>query len=266
MYPSFSLMPSCSPLPASASPGLPAAAILPHSLLYAENLHKGFTLHSQGGVRIPVLQGASLQVASGEGVALVGPSGSGKSTLMRSLYGNYRIDSGAIWVNHRGQWLNLPTLQPHELIEVRRQTIGYVSQFLRVIPRVPALAVAAEPLIDLGWEPEAAYDVVRVLFTRLNLAERLWQLSPTTFSGGEKQRVNIARAFAVDYPLLLLDEPTSALDAANREVVMELIEERQERGCAIVGIFHDDEVRDRVCNRQFTLGEAGANPLHGQTP
>lgn len=221
--------------------------------LHAENLFKGFTLHNQGGIHLPVLANISLTVRSGECVALVGASGSGKSTLMRSLYGNYRVDSGSIWIKHDETWVDLPALQPHELIEVRQKTIGYVSQFLRVIPRVPALEVAAEPLLELGYETKVAYSKVRELFTRLNLPERLWTLSPTTFSGGEKQRVNIACAFSVNYPILLLDEPTSALDGVNREAVMQLIEERKAQGCAMVGIFHDDEVRSRVCNRVLTF-------------
>ncbi|MEM1311559.1 MAG: phosphonate C-P lyase system protein PhnL [Cyanobacteria bacterium P01_H01_bin.153] len=218
-------------------------------LLYADNLHKCFILHHQGSARLPVLQGISLAVEAGTCVALRGPSGSGKSTFMRSLYANYRIDQGHIWVKHHQHWLDLPTLEPHEVMAVRQHTLGYVSQFLRVIPRVPALEVAAEPLMDLGLEAEPARDRIRGLFQRLHLPERLWDLSPTTFSGGEKQRVNIARAFAVNYPILLLDEPTSALDATNREVVMQLIQERKAQGCAMVGIFHDDEVRERVCDR-----------------
>lgn len=221
--------------------------------LYAENLYKQFVLHHQGGMRLSVLQGVSLLIEAGECVALRGPSGSGKSTLMRSLYANYRIDDGSIWVRHQGSWVDLPTLEPHELMAVRQQTIGYVSQFLRVIPRVPALEVAAEPLIALGMDNESAEEKIKTLFCQLNLPERLWSLSPTTFSGGEKQRVNIARAFAMDYPILLLDEPTAALDAANREVVMQLIEQRKAQGCAMVGIFHDEDVRDRVSDRELVF-------------
>ncbi|MFE4108600.1 phosphonate C-P lyase system protein PhnL [Almyronema epifaneia] len=245
--------------PTPAPEVLTPPATAPEVLLKAENLYKSFVLHAQGGVQLPVLAGVSLTVAAGDCVALQGPSGSGKSTFMRSLYANYRIDSGAIWVRHQRQWVNLPQLPPHQLIAVRQQTLGYVSQFLRVIPRVAALEVAAEPLMDLGIDADIAYDTIRQLFTQLNLPERLWHLSPTTFSGGEKQRVNIARAFAVNYPILLLDEPTSALDAANREVVIQLIEARKAQGCALIGIFHDEAVRQRVCTRQLNFGELSAD-------
>ncbi|MEO0542085.1 MAG: phosphonate C-P lyase system protein PhnL [Cyanobacteria bacterium P01_A01_bin.105] len=225
-----------------ARPALPKTA-----LLHASNVIKGFTLHTQGGIHLPVLTGVSLTLNPGECVALSGPSGSGKSTFMRTLYANYRIDRGDIWVRHQTQWVNLPQLPPHELMAVRRHTLGYVSQFLRVIPRVPALDVAAEPLIDSGVDRTVAQDKIRRLFQQLNLPERLWSLSPTTFSGGEKQRVNIARAFAMDYPILLLDEPTSALDAANRAVVIDLIRQRKARGCGLIGIFHDEAVKQAVC-------------------
>ncbi len=221
--------------------------------LIAQDLHKTFVLHNQGGIRLPVLAGISLSVKPGECVALAGISGSGKSTFLRSLYGNYRIDQGAIWLLHNNQWVNLPQLVPHELIEVRKTTIGYVSQFLRVIPRVPALTIAAEPLMELGQSQAEAEAVIKSLFEQLNLPARLWDLSPTTFSGGEKQRINIARAFSVNYPILLLDEPTASLDATNREVVIKLIEDRKSQGCALIGIFHDDEVRSRVCNRILTF-------------
>ncbi|MGD1863838.1 MAG: phosphonate C-P lyase system protein PhnL [Phormidesmis sp.] len=222
--------------------------------LSAVEVTKTFTLHNQGNRQLNVLQGVSLTVNKGDCVALQGASGSGKSTFMRSLYANYRVDSGSIWVNHNSDWVDLTQCEPHELIEIRARTIGYVSQFLRVIPRVPALQVAAEPLMELGVESDIAEERVRSLFIRLNLPERLWSLSPTTFSGGEKQRVNIARAFAVDRPILLLDEPTAALDQENREAVIELIEEKKAQGCALVGIFHDHDVKSRVCNQTLTFG------------
>ena len=222
-------------------------------LIQAENLSKSFTLHAQSKICLSVLEDVSLSVKRGECVALQGASGSGKSTFMRSLYANYRIDSGAIWVNHGDHWIDLAACEPHELIDIRQHTIGYVSQFLRVIPRVSALMVAAEPLLEVGVSAAAAEEKVRSLFRHLNLPERLWSISPTTFSGGEKQRVNIARAFAVERPILLLDEPTAALDAANTEAVIQLIEQKKAAGYALVGIFHDAAVRSCVCNRTLTF-------------
>ena len=208
-------------------------------------------MHNQRGINLPVLENISLEVKAGECLALTGESGSGKSTLMKSIYGNYGIDAGEIWIKHNDHWVNLAQLPPHEVIEVRQKTIGYVSQFLRVIPRVPALDVAAEPLLELGIDIETAYAKIKELFSLLNLPERLWQLSPTTFSGGEKQRVNITRALAVDYPIFLLDEPTSALDVNNRQAVVELLTEKKNQGYALIGIFHDAEVKSNLCTREL---------------
>jgi alpha-D-ribose 1-methylphosphonate 5-triphosphate synthase subunit PhnL len=87
------------------------------------------------------------------------------------------------------------------------------------------------------------------LLHRLNIPERLWTLPPSTFSGGEQQRVNIARGFISDHPILLLDEPTASLDAANREVVVNLIDEKKHAGVAMVAIVHDDEVRRAIADR-----------------
>ncbi|MBP0017074.1 MAG: phosphonate C-P lyase system protein PhnL [Cyanobacteria bacterium SBLK] len=237
----------------------PLAELSDKTLLYANKIEKQFILHDQGGIRLPVLQGMSLKIDAGECVSLTGESGAGKSTFMRSLYGNYGIDRGEIWVKHEQSWVDLPHLEPHEIIAVRHKTIGYVSQFLRVIPRVPALDIAAEPLLELGIDLEFAYEKVKQLFARLNLPERLWQLSPTTFSGGEKQRINLVRALAVDYPILLLDETTSALDGKNRQIAIELLAERKAKGVALIGIFHDREVRDRLCDRELLFQRINSN-------
>lgn len=210
-----------------------------------ENLSKTFTLHNQGGAVIPVMTQAALSVAKGECVALTGASGAGKSTLMRMIYGNYLAASGHIWVGD----VDVAAAQPREILELRKHVLGYVSQFLRVVPRVPTLEVVAEPLLRVGTEREAALDRARALLAQLNIPDPLWALSPTTFSGGEQQRVNIARGFAHAYPAMLLDEPTASLDAANREVVLGLIEAAKARGAAIIGIFHDEAARDRVCDR-----------------
>ena len=214
-------------------------------MICIENLSKSFTLHNQGGAVIPVMGGASLTVSPGECVGLTGQSGAGKSTLMRMVYGNYLTAGGSLIVGGT----DVATAEPREIIALRRHTLGYVSQFLRVVPRVPTLDVVAEPLLALGTPADDARDRAASLLKRLNIPERLWALSPTTFSGGEQQRVNIARGFAHAYPALLLDEPTASLDATNREVVLTLIEEAKVRGAAILGIFHDEGARARVCDR-----------------
>jgi alpha-D-ribose 1-methylphosphonate 5-triphosphate synthase subunit PhnL len=221
--------------------------------LKAEGLAKTFTLHLQDAARIPVLAGVDLVVAPGECVALSGPSGAGKSTLMRCLYGNYGAGAGRILIRHRDAAIDLAAAPPRLVIEARRESIGYVSQFLRVIPRVSSRAIVAEPLIARGVAPDVAEARARALLLRLNMPERLHALPPATFSGGEQQRVNLARGFAAEYPLLLLDEPTASLDAGNRAVVIALIDEAKARGSAIIGIFHDAEVRDRVADRLFTV-------------
>ena len=221
--------------------------------LRAECLGKSFTLHLQGGVTLPVLHGVDLVVAPGECVALSGPSGAGKSTLMRCLYGNYGAEAGRILLRHGGAAVDLVTADARLMRAIRRDTLGYVSQFLRVIPRVPALEIVAEPMIARGMARDAALARAKALLTRLNLPARLHHLPPATFSGGEQQRVNLARGFAPDYAVMLLDEPTASLDAANREVVIALIAEAKARGAAIIGIFHDAEVRDRVADRLFDV-------------
>jgi alpha-D-ribose 1-methylphosphonate 5-triphosphate synthase subunit PhnL len=214
-------------------------------------------LHNQDAAEIPVMQSASLNVAAGECVALVGASGAGKSTLMRMIYGNYLTASGRIMVGD----VDVAAAAPREIIHLRRHTLGYVSQFLRVVPRVSTLDVVAEPLLATGTAHDDATRTAQNLLARLNIPERLWSLSPTTFSGGEQQRVNIARGFAYPYPALLLDEPTASLDPTNRATVLAMIGEAKLRGAAIIGIFHDHAAREAICDRQldvtrYTLGMA----------
>ena len=221
-----------------------------HPMIRVSQLSKNFTLHNQGGTVLPVMRGADLAVNPGECVGLVGASGAGKSTLMRMIWGNYLAASGSIMVGD----LDVVQAEPRQIIALRRATLGYVSQFLRVVPRVPTLDVVAEPLLVLGTPADQARARAADLLSRLNIPERLWSLSPTTFSGGEQQRVNIARGFAHPYPALLLDEPTASLDAANRAVVLSLILEAKARGAAILGIFHDEGARAQVCDRFVDVG------------
>ena len=218
-------------------------------MIELKHVSKAFTLHNQGSAVIEVINDVSFAVAAGECVALTGASGAGKSTLMRMIYGNYLTQSGQILIND----LDLVQAEPREIITLRRDVLGYVSQFLRVVPRVPTLDVVAEPLRLLGVSAVDAQRRASALLHQLNIPERLWSLSPTTFSGGEQQRVNIARGFTYNFPAILLDEPTASLDAANRDVVLSLIEDAKARGAAIIGIFHDEAARSRVCDREIDI-------------
>lgn len=227
-------------------------------MLRTRRLSKSFTLHLQGGTTIPVLRDVDLSIGMGECVVLSGPSGTGKSTLMRSLYGNYRTGSGHILIRHRDDWVDLATADPRQILDIRRETLGYVSQFLRVVPRVSALDIVAEALTTRGIAQEDATRRARTMLLRLNLPEALHHLPPATFSGGEQQRVNLARGFIGGHPILLLDEPTASLDALNRDAVIQLVQEAKAAGTAILGIVHDAPTRDAIADRLFHLSPVQA--------
>jgi len=230
-------------------------------VLDVQHLKKRFVLHHRAGTTLPVLSSLSLQVNGGECVALHGQSGRGKSTLLRCLYGNYRVDDGHILLHQQGTVTDLVRANPRTMIELRRTSIGYVSQFLRALPRVAAIDVIAEPLVEkrhdlaalsdeqhqMAWQQ--ARNEAAVLMERLRLPSSLWALPPATFSGGEQQRVNVARGLIKQPELLLLDEPTASLDGLNRQGVIELIQEAKMAGTAVVGVFHDEQVRDAVADR-----------------
>jgi len=217
--------------------------------LVVSGVAKSFTMHLRDGLRLPVVEGVSFELRAGECAVLGGPSGAGKSSILKMLYGNYAVDAGSIEVAHRDGVIDMALASPRAILGVRRDTIGYVSQFLRAVPRVSAEDVVAEPLTARGMDHEEARERARALLARLNLPERLWTLPPATFSGGEQQRVNIARGFITGHPILLLDEPTASLDAANREVVIGMIAEKKRAGVAMLGIFHDADVREAVADR-----------------
>ncbi|WP_234683344.1 phosphonate C-P lyase system protein PhnL [Bradyrhizobium monzae] len=219
------------------------------AMIDVANANKTFTMHLQGGIELPVVRGVTFHVDPGECVVLSGPSGAGKSSILKMIFGNYRCDSGRIGIRHRGEVIDLATAEPRQVLNVRRATIGYVSQFLRAVPRVATVDVVAEPLIVNGMSRSDAQARAGELLHRLNIPERLRQLPPATFSGGEQQRVNIARGFISDLPILLLDEPTASLDAANRAVVVALVAEKKRQGVAMVAIVHDDEIRHLIADR-----------------
>lgn len=232
-----------------------------NNLIEVAGLSKTFTLHQQNGVVLQVLRDLNFSVRGGECLVLHGESGAGKSTLLRTLYGNYLAAGGSIRIRHLDGWAELVGAEPRQVLAVRRQSLGYVSQFLRVIPRVSTLDVVMEPALSRGWRRGDAETRAKSLLGRLNIPEALWQLAPGTFSGGEQQRVNIARGFMVQWPVLLLDEPTASLDERNRQVVLELIGEAKAQGSALIGIFHDRAAREAVADRYLDMSAAMAPSL-----
>jgi alpha-D-ribose 1-methylphosphonate 5-triphosphate synthase subunit PhnL len=221
--------------------------------LCMSGVSKTFTMHLQGGLVLPVLRDVELSAAAGECVALTGPSGIGKSTILRMIHGNYHADAGQILVVDGASIVDVASAPPRRILDLRRRTIGYVSQFLRAMPRVAAIDVVGEPLRALGASTDEARRRAAGLLERLNLPQRLWSLPPATFSGGEQQRVNIARGLITEHPLLILDEPTASLDAVNRDVVADLIAARRNCGAALVGIFHDADLRKRLATREIDV-------------
>jgi alpha-D-ribose 1-methylphosphonate 5-triphosphate synthase subunit PhnL len=209
---------------------------------------KTFTMHLQGGLRLPVLHGVSFGVEPGQCVALTGPSGAGKSSILKLIYGNYRCDQGQILVSAGERIVDIATAAPRQILSVRQRALGYVTQFLRAVPRVSALDIVAEPLIMKAVPREAATERAAAVLQRFNVPKRLWSLPPVTFSGGEQQRINLARGLLPEHPTLLLDEPTASLDATNRAVVIDIVRERKRQGTAIVAIVHDDEVRAAIAD------------------
>ncbi len=225
-----------------------------------EGIGKAFTFHLRGGAVLPVVADVSFDVRAGECVVLGGPSGVGKSSILKMIYGNYRIDRGAVLVRDGDEVVDVARAGPRRILALRRSAMASVSQFLRVIPRVETIDLVAEPMIGDGMTREQALSAAAVLLARLNLPERLWRLPPATFSGGEQARVNIARGFAPARPILLLDEPTASLDAANAAVVAELVAEKTRAGTAVLGIFHDREIRDRIAGRIVDVARFAARP------
>jgi len=233
-------------------------------MISVEGLSKTFKLHLMGGTELPVIEAAALSVRAGECVVLGGPSGVGKSSILKMIYGNYRADQGSIVVQGESGPLDVVTATPRQILRLRASTLGYVSQFLKVIPRISTFDIVRS---EMKQTDDVAHARTRDLLIRLSLPEQLWSLPPATFSGGEQQRVNIARGFAADHSILLLDEPTASLDRHNRDAVIALIREKKAAGVGILAIFHDEEVRESLADRivdvkQFAPSLAGHRPLN----
>jgi alpha-D-ribose 1-methylphosphonate 5-triphosphate synthase subunit PhnL len=211
------------------------------------DVKKSFTLHLQGGLHLPVVAGVNFTVQPGECVALAGPSGCGKSSILKMIFGGYRCDSGRILIRDDDHVVDIAAAPPRTIIAMRQRAMSYVSQFLRTVPRVATIDVVAQTLERA--EPDEARARAGALLRRLNIPDRLMAVPPATFSGGEQQRVNIARGFLPDRPVLLLDEPTASLDSENLAAVIDLVAEKKRRGVAVVAIIHEKEVRDALADR-----------------
>lgn len=225
-------------------------------LIEIRGLEKQFLLHILNGKRIAALHSIDCTIEEGEILGLTGKSGSGKSTLMKCLYRTYLPTAGQIlYRSALLGTLDLATANEHDIIALRRSEMTYCSQFLQVIPRVAALEIVADPLIRRGAAREAALDKAREAFSRLGLPEDLWDAFPATFSGGEQQRVNIARAVIAQPRFLLLDEPTASLDAKTKDAVIDMILDLRTTGCSIALISHDAHTMDRLATRRLHLVE-----------
>ena len=226
-------------------------------MLQMLNLSKQFTLHLQNSTALTVLQDFNLTLSPGECVRLSGPSGMGKSTVLKLAFGNYRASSGQILVRGpEGHFIDMAQASARSVLHLRSHSMAYVSQFLRVIPRVAAIDIVAEPLLESGLDlvsREQAREQAAHWLTRLRIPEALWQLPPATFSGGEQQRINLARSFIKPRPLLLLDEPTASLDPVNTQTVIDMIVQARQQGIAILGIFHGDSVAQEVVSRTVSM-------------
>ncbi|MDK2816891.1 MAG: alpha-D-ribose 1-methylphosphonate 5-triphosphate synthase subunit PhnL [Moorella sp. (in: firmicutes)] len=232
-------------------------------ILRVEDLCKTFTLHMLGGKTITACQDVSFHVEEGSFLGIFGPSGSGKSTILKCIYRTYLPSKGRLrYVSRRYGEVDLARATERQVL-LLRQEIGYVSQFLKIMPRVTAVDVVAEGLWLQGTEQEKARKIAREYLERLGVARELWDAYPATFSGGEQQRVNLARALITRPRLLLLDEPTASLDVATKKTVLALLQELKEAGTTMIGIFHDLEAARRVVDSTFVMQDGYCYPENG---
>ena len=224
--------------------------------LKIKNLSKTFTVHTQGGIKIEAYKDINFEVGEGEFLSLFGPSGMGKSSILKAIYRTYITTSGDILFNVSDkESANIATCDESEMLYLRKNYIGYVSQFLQVLPRISAVNIVANPLIEKGEGEKVAQDRAKELLDYLSIKEELFDVSPLTFSGGEQQRVNIAKGIIAPKSLLLLDEPTASLDKVNTMKVIEKLQEIKKQGVAMVGIFHDTEAMNKISDKVFDMKE-----------
>jgi alpha-D-ribose 1-methylphosphonate 5-triphosphate synthase subunit PhnL len=231
-------------------------------MLSVRNLAKDFTIHSRGGVVIPGFAGVSFDASAGSLIAITGPSGTGKSSLLKCVYRTYIPSAGKIiYTAKDGSRINLAAAEDWDILTLRRNEISYVSQFLRVMPRVSALETLIEPLTSRGISREEARDRAARLLSHAGIGEALWDMYPATFSGGEKQRLNILHAIITKPRLLLLDEPTASLDKGYKKQIMEMILDLKSEGTAMIGVFHDRDTLLALADFRYDLVRGGYYPV-----
>ena len=223
------------------------------NILEIEGLSKSFTLHHLGK-RIQAVRRVNLRVREGEFVGITGKSGGGKSTGLRCIYRTCQPREGTILYRSRAYGpIDLAKASERKIIDLRKREIGYVSQFLNVMPRTTAKELVRQAMVEMGRNAESAEAEAERLLEHFELDPALWNSYPSTFSGGEKLRLNIARAMAKRPRLLLLDEPTASLDEASKKKVKVLIEKLMEEGATILGIFHDLKFMRSLCHREYVM-------------
>lgn len=228
-------------------------------ILRVENFGKYFQLHEQGKI-IPSSHDVNLKVYPGQLTALIGPTGAGKSTVLKGIYRSYLPSSGRLLFRTKDNIeIDLAKVDEHLILELRRTEIGFVTQFLHALPRQATQDIVAQSLIRRGMDYSQALDIVHEILSAMNLPEELWNISPATFSGGEKQRVNLARGLVFKPRLLLLDEPTASLDSVTTEKVIALIEKLKNEGVAMLAIFHQQELVERLADSVVKLSPAIGN-------
>lgn len=225
------------------------------TILKVNNFSKDFELHALNKT-IKACNNINFEVSKGEFFGIIGKSGAGKSTILKSIYKTYIPSTGEIIFNSEiyGN-VDLAKVGDREMINLRKKEIGYVSQFLKTLPRITAIELVIHSLIESGFEKNCAYDMAKDILNQFEIKENLWDAYPNNFSGGEKLRLNLAQAMVKKPRLLLLDEPTASLDNQSKIYVKEKMLELKSQGTTMIGIFHDIEFMETVIDKTFTMAK-----------
>lgn len=227
-----------------------------NNLIEVKGLCKTFTMHILNDKVIDALHDLDFYIKKGEVVGLAGKSGSGKSTLIKCIYRTCISSKGEIMYNSKkfGE-IDLAKADDYQILALRKSEITYCSQFLSVIPRVTATDVIAVSLVSKGESWEKSREITKEYLSKLGLDEELWDAYPSTFSGGEQQRINVARAIISKPNFLLIDEPTASLDQKTKDVVINMVLDLKKQGTSVLCITHDPYTMEHIADRVIELKE-----------